>query len=1103
MGLVMEDMPMVLFEVSRGLDIIELSLSKDAELRSAVHHWRDYLGRWRNSLSHLSWSTSSMLEELKHNLEEVNAPSSPLVASSRRMKASALKHKVRQVTQLYNDLQTIATRVETTFEALMSTLSILESQRAITQAETISKLTHLAFFFIPLSFVATVFGMEVVEFQDELTWRLWLGISVGITASTYLTLYASEAWLMLSNLPTTIYNSIDWSTFSAIWTSGLTFLEKSFTSVRVFFALVAIVLGLGVLAGLAVVGTLLPFSTGATVGLSFGMAMSAICLIISFGVWLDALRRQIERDNPVVPRNLTSDRGEKGRTDAELQALSLDPELKYSNNFKPRILFINTFYGKMKLTPITLGEVAALTPVTQDEAEHIYIFDQLGTQGCLLDCEAWKTRQDVAGRRTTTQAEKRQKRKDIKKLGKSSILKQRQTLQNDTRIPNSSLKFKREAFTLKDLKHSVENGCGCCQFFLALLNTLLPTRENLDVDHLVFEWIRYGFLLKVQDKQRTFSFQFFSPSGAKSVIHGLKSAKVLTGDTSTSTSLDLAQSWIQDCETTHGQCGSGRDVSLPKRCLDLAPISMPDGSAIQLVETHGKTGTYVCLSHCWGKDKLITTTSQTIASHFNKIPLTGLPKTFRDAVTLTRNLGLRYLWIDSLCIIQGSKEDWQIESSKMADIYHDSFLTIAAISSPDSRGGCFCPEKLSDMCFRVQGGGLDTLIAVRYCNGEGAVSDLQTFMEAFPALTRAWIYQERMLSRRILYCTYREFQFECRQNETCECRSRFMPPHPEPGTPASKAMMQGKDQYGELEKLYGARGKYSPKQLCQHWQKTVMQYTKLRITHLSDKLPALSGCAKDIGRITGDEFLAGLWRASFAEGLLWVVNVPVDQPRAPVWRAPSWSWASIDSTMGIDYIYAMRTRHRQDFQDKIQEVECVPDGVDKTGAVKSAHVQIRASLCPVYLRRVCRRCTTSRSRIPYTIENDQWMLTRSPTITPCPVTPGNDIRGLVLKGAQPSFFPDYKYDDRVDFEFLDRNDGFACRHARVFLIHLYDNQSFATEVITDYFLVLKRVVEASSGSSFERVALITLAFKDWAARDDWFRNEYDLVVEQETTVKIV
>lgn len=146
-----------------------------------------------------------------------------------------------------------------------------------------------------------------------------------------------------------------------------------------------------------------------------------------------------------------------------------------------------------------------------------------------------------------------------------------------------------------------------------------------------------------------------------------------------------------------------------------------------------------------------------------------------------------------------------------------------------------------------------------------------------------------------------------------------------------------------------------------------MQYTKLQIIHLSDRLPALSGCAKDIGRITGDAFLARLWRASYPEGLLWVVNVPVDQPRASVWKAPSWSWASTDSTMVIDYIYAMRTRHRQCFQERISEVECVSRGVDKTGAVKSAHVWIRSSLCPVYHRWVCRRCTTSRSRIPYII----------------------------------------------------------------------------------------------------------------------------------------
>jgi hypothetical protein len=543
------------------------------------------------------------------------------------------------------------------------------------------------------------------------------------------------------------------------------------------------------------------------------------------------------------------------------------------------------------------------------------------------------------------------------------------------------------------------------------------------------------------------------------------------------------------------------EVSPPKRCLDIKPDTVPDGSVIQLVQTHSINGTYAYLSHCWGKDpKHITTTSQTIADHFKGIRLTALPKTFRDAVVLARKLGLRYLWIDSLCIIQDSSEDWQIESSKMADIYHNSFVTIAAISSPDSRGGCFSPGNQGDICFRTQGDhGLDTLIAARYCDGEGAADDIKAFQKTFPALTRAWIYQERMLPRRLLYCTYTELQFECRQNKTCECGNRFMPPHPAPKTEASQAMAQGKDHYDQVQRLHGVRGLYSIPQLCQHWQKTVMQYTKLRITQGSDKLPALSGCAKYIGRITGDEYIAGLWRNRLAEGFLWVVNKPVDQTR-PTWRAPSWLWASVDTTRGIDYTYSLRTRHRRQLQDRIEAVEYVPAGIDKTGAAKSGHICVRASLCAVHLRSICRVCSTSRSTTHYTIESESWVLTRSPRITPCPVTPGHDIKGLKLKGAKPSFFPDYNYDDRFDFEFYQRNDGFACRHAQVFLLHRYDSQSFATDVITDYFLVLK---VSNSNDSFERVGLFTLSLEKRATRDEWFQMEYVLAAGKENHVKLV
>ncbi|KAJ3542890.1 hypothetical protein NM208_g3445 [Fusarium decemcellulare] len=754
---------------------------------------------------------------------------------------------------------------------------------------------------------------------------------------------------------------------------------------------------------------------------------------------------------------------------------------------QPRLSDQHTSSSKWKITRIPLEDATALPPVTQDNIENIRIFDRLGTEGCLLDCKTWKAREELVGRQTMTRAQKIQQRHDITEFAKSWAAKQRQTLNENQKVPRRRLRCKRGSFRLEMLKDSGVNGCECCHFFHNVLQILLPTRGNLNVQDLAFEWARYCFLLKVRGQEQDFSFQFFTPVGTKMAIQGLKFAN------------------IRNCEATHEHCGSGRDVPLPKRCLDLEPGSIGVDPAIRLVETNGTTGTYACLSHCWGKDPMpIKTTSKTIAEHLHSIPLAALPKTFCDTVVLTRKLGLRYIWIDTLCIIQDSVLDWQIESSKMADIYRNSFVTIAAISSPDFRGGCFSPERLSDICLRIESDDFETLIAARYYHGEGEVTDVDTFRETFPALTRAWIYQERMLSRRVLYCTYTELQFECRQSKTCECGNPWMPPHPALRTPAKHAIMQGKDQYAQHMRNYDTKGTSLLERLARHWQQTVSQYTKLRLTQSSDKLPALSGCAKDIRRITGDEYLAGLWRRTFAEGLLWAVHPPVDQPRPYGSRAPSWSWASVDTPQGIDYFNPAVSRNIQSFRDRIERIECTLDGVDATGAVKSGRVWIRTPICQAYLRRICRPCQNLRTRIYHIIENDQWVMARSHgAMAPCPVTPNNGIRGLNFHGAIPKLYLDYKYTNRVDFQFYARNDGFRCRHARVFLLYLYGNRSHGPRAaIMEFFLVLRRPVQSHKDCPFERVALFRLGFETWEARDAWFRDEYDLAVEAETVIEI-
>lgn len=166
------------------------------------------------------------------------------------------------------------------------------------------------------------------------------------------------------------------------------------------------------------------------------------------------------------------------------------------------------------------------------------------------------------------------------------------------------------------------------------------------------------------------------------------------------------------CQNFHQLCGSGLAVKLPKRVIDLNTIERSCKAGIRLIETENEV----------------------------------VPRTFQQAVELARALDLTYLWIVSICIMQDPEEDWQIPSSSMGEIYRNGFLTIAAVSSPDFRHGC-CPLKpKSDICLPVT---IDENTELVVAARESTPGDPA---EQLPLLTRAWVYQERMLSRRVLLC---------------------------------------------------------------------------------------------------------------------------------------------------------------------------------------------------------------------------------------------------------------------------------------------------------------------------------------------------------------
>lgn len=165
--------------------------------------------------------------------------------------------------------------------------------------------------------------------------------------------------------------------------------------------------------------------------------------------------------------------------------------------------------------------------------------------------------------------------------------------------------------------------------------------------------------------------------------------------------LQKISGWIDDCNTKHQLCGHLRQSAdppfnkdepphLPSRVLDLC---LQDASKdIRLIETHGSRGLYAALSHCWGTVPLIRTLKDTVTATMLRIEFLRLNRTFQDAVTITRKLKLRYLWIDSLCIIHDSCSDWERESAKMGDIYRNALLTMAAAGAKDGSEGCFIPR---------------------------------------------------------------------------------------------------------------------------------------------------------------------------------------------------------------------------------------------------------------------------------------------------------------------------------------------------------------------------------------------------------------------------
>jgi hypothetical protein len=257
-------------------------------------------------------------------------------------------------------------------------------------------------------------------------------------------------------------------------------------------------------------------------------------------------------------------------------------------------------------------------------------------------------------------------------------------------------------------------------------------------------------------------------------------ARHISPDSSSEKCFKLAQDWLFNCFFKHNCCGGYEDLPLPTRVLEL----LNDEYATLCEPESYEKGHYAALSHCWG---LVVPTRLMKANYEDlkggPIIISDLPKTFRDAVKIASTLNVRYLWIDSLCIIQDSEEDWQAEAGKMSAVYRNAAFAIAAHGSGDSNGGCFVTGASRQHEYSSIRGtnkdGVEINVHVRLSgfrepNRDEGLAHIAKGNKVKPLpsrlSTRGWVFQERLLSQRTLHYTGSELVFECRAGLQCECR---------------------------------------------------------------------------------------------------------------------------------------------------------------------------------------------------------------------------------------------------------------------------------------------------------------------------------------------
>ncbi|KAH9895303.1 heterokaryon incompatibility protein-domain-containing protein [Cubamyces lactineus] len=460
------------------------------------------------------------------------------------------------------------------------------------------------------------------------------------------------------------------------------------------------------------------------------------------------------------------------------------------------------------------------------------------------------------------------------------------------------------------------SGCVWCQFLKTQFIDFLVQRSGSPVHRID---VRVGstepykqrktltIILKYHEKAFHKTFDLYASAGdpAANYFEG----RVRIPQVSAPHILAMAKTRIEECVRAHANCRiiALESTSLPKRLVDCS-----EPLRVRIVETspHMRER-YVALSYVWGGPQPHRTCLANLASYMSDgIASTYLPLTILDAICVTHALGIRFLWVDSLCIIQDSEEDKHRELRAMCNVYRGAYLTIDAGSAIDAHEGFLQdrdpldPEAILpficplDLVEDIVESDVSRTGQVYVYPPQNSADDGRRWREDIctnwltatgcETSRRGWCLQEALLSTRSLVFTDRSLQFRCQshlqnvdgvvhQHQKWEVLRLpdvvFRPDR----------LINIKPGPGELETIH------------EIWHNIIDDYSQRSVTEPSDKLVACAAIAELFAPLLGPDYLAGLWRNALHHDLLWYHLIPSPSRRPQEYRyAPSWSWASVD-----------------------------------------------------------------------------------------------------------------------------------------------------------------------------------------------------------------